>query len=179
VDHDFKGLAEDERAQGFIAFALMSQWDAWVKRRVEKIAFASESSVRRRVSVDFRQHVRLFPVPPMTWNDRPVHYVPLAMLEKKPFADFDLRDESSTVVPLLTRRKNATLGAAVLTAFAQNLIWTKLQPDLTAASSPFEAASEILQGPTIQTAFDIRISPELERRFYDLCYLAYADPREP
>ena len=118
-------LSEEDRHHGLLALNLIGAWDDWVKRRVEAITFHSDTTVVRRVSVDFRLRPWL-PEPLLKWGNDRMHYFPLALLQKEPLLTFDIRDENDHAVPLLTRRKNAALAAAALSSLAQLTVWTAL-----------------------------------------------------
>jgi hypothetical protein len=106
---------------GVLMLGLISKWDRWVDRRVETIRFHDVDTVRRSLSVDF------------TWPDIPTPFtqpdgtsprclVPLAVLRKRRIVNFDLRDESGRALPMVTRRSNEAIAAAMLLAAAK--AWT-------------------------------------------------------
>src|ERR1044072_723440 len=118
-------LEPADRDHGRGARTLVGAWDDWVKRRVETVELLSDTTVRRRVSVDFRMRSWL-PAPVLQWAGSQFHYIRIAQLEKGRMLRFDLRDETGRALPLLTRRKNAMISAATLAALAQFTIWTEL-----------------------------------------------------
>lgn len=83
-------------------------------RRVESLAFVDAAVVRRRLSVDFTLP-KQFPSPVAT-KGRPLFFVPLTMLPKRPGPmRFDVQDESGGSLPLLTEREHSRItGAALL-----------------------------------------------------------------
>lgn len=165
----FSGLTTEERRQGFVTLKLLGRWDAWIKRRVEQICFMSHSAVRRQVSVDFRLHEDLFGRPTVEWGDTKLHYVPLALLDKQTFVNFDLRDEDDRALPLVTRRKNAAIGAAVLTALAKtSLVRRLLEEDADHPSPTSRPVAEAFRW--IPDPRAIKLPPDLEEQFWRICY---------
>ncbi len=122
-------LCPETRRLGVITYGLISQWDRWVKRRVEQVELISDAAARRRLSVDFRVHRTLFGEGVVKEGHatapRVLHYVPLTLLHKAPVANFDLRDESQKAIPLLTKRKTAAVGAAALVTATQSMVIQK------------------------------------------------------
>jgi hypothetical protein len=127
-------LTAEERVLGYLTWRLVGDWEAWVKRRVESITYETATSIRRQVSVDLRLHADLFDGPLVRWGAQSMHYVPLAQLRKGRLVRFDLRDEAGTSLPLITKRKNAAIAAAMLTAISQGL----LAGALNGAAGPLE-----------------------------------------
>jgi hypothetical protein len=119
-------LSENDRILGYRHLGLVGNWSAWVFRRVESIDYETATSVRRRVSVDLRLRAELFGEPVFRWGspdeERLIHYVPIAQLNKDRLVRFDVRDEAGTALPVMTRRKNATIAAASLAAAAQVIV---------------------------------------------------------
>lgn len=175
----YKGLSNADRIQGFITLNQISQWDRWVKRRVEQVRFVSTSSFGRRHSVDFRMQEEIFGVPPVSWDGKRVHFVPLVLLHKQALSNFDLRDESGTALPMASRRKNAGIGTATLAAWAQTLIHQRLVQQIQHTREhggnkkknlpPIARSSELI-GPQ-----SIRLPVEVEGLFWRLCYRSYFD----
>ncbi len=115
-------LTDEERALGYISWRLVGSWTRWVKRRVETINFETATSIRRKVSVDVRLQHDLFDEPVVRWGDDDFHYVPIAQLRKGRLVRFDLRDEDGSALPLITKKKNSAIAAAMLAAVAQSLV---------------------------------------------------------
>lgn len=166
-------LPSEVRRLGYVYHSLIGNWDDWVKRRVEQIELVSDASAKRRISVDFRLDSDVFVEAVIDEGEattpRKMHYVPLTLLKKAPFANFDLRDESGTALPLLTRRKTATIGAATLAAAARWMVVEQLlkhgaNPELTEtlASSEIDFDLETLQIPK-----------QIEADFINLCAFPY------
>src|SRR5918911_1528863 len=83
-----------EIAVGFAA--LLTRQAAWRHRRVETLTVLSHEQVRRAVSVDFTvpaEHRADLRLSAGEW------IVPLALLAKRPLANFDLRREDVSAVP--------------------------------------------------------------------------------
>lgn len=183
----YEPLSAEDRAQGFITLNLITQWDRWVERRVEQVQFVSTSSFGRRHSVDFRMHEEIFGTPPLRWDKKGIHYVPLVLLHKQALRNFDLRDESGAALPMVSRHKNASIGAAALAAWAQTLIHQRLAQQIGHAREhggyseqkknkhlPPIARSSELAGPQ-----SIRLPFELEELFWRLCSSSYFDADHP
>ena len=98
---------------GAAVLLLFNYGHRWVHRRVESVRFYDTDLVRRRVSVDFTlpRAVR-----PETADARA--YVPLALLQKGPLTNFDLRDELGAPLPLLTTSQAGRLVFDELVAIA-------------------------------------------------------------
>jgi hypothetical protein len=119
-------LTAEERTLGYQSWQLISNWAGWTKRRVESITYETATSIRRSVSVDLRLQPELFGAPVVQWGDHEMHYVPVAQLRKRRLVQFDLRDEDARALPLITKRKNATIAAAMLAAMTQTAIAARL-----------------------------------------------------
>jgi hypothetical protein len=117
---------------------LLAEPARWTHRRVERVVFLDDRTVRRRVSVDFEVPAELEGVP-----------VPLALLRKRPLVEFDLRDEGGRALPMLTRRQNGGLAAEVLLAAAEG-VGGALAPELAGdlrrlATAAVEEAEGVLE----------------------------------
>lgn len=119
-------LDDEDRALGYQTLRLVDAWRKWTRRRVESISYETATSIRRRVSVDLRMSQELFGTPVVRWGETPTHYVPLARLRKRRLIGFDLRDEGTRALPLITKRKNASIAAGMVVAAAQVLIASRL-----------------------------------------------------
>jgi hypothetical protein len=104
------------RNLGLIMLLLLTDWKGWTDRRVESVSFLDPDTVRRRVSVDFT-----IPALPTVIQRRgvPLQYVPVALLRKRRLIQFDLRDESGRVLPLVASKANGALAAATLVEAAR------------------------------------------------------------
>lgn len=94
------------------AYELLLNQAGWRHRRVETLTMLSHEQVRRHVSVDFtvpfelREGLRL--------SDADEFAVPLAFLAKRPLVHFDLRNEETHSIPLLTADQNTVIGRELL-----------------------------------------------------------------
>lgn len=104
---------------GEVLFGLVSDWEAWMERRVENVAFQDADTVRRRVSVDFILPAVPTPFRRPATDAGPTHMVPLGLLFKRRLVNFDLRDESGVALALMSKRHNGVIAAAVLVAAAR------------------------------------------------------------
>lgn len=130
-------LDDEDRALGYQTLRLVDAWRLWTRRRVESISYETATSIRRRISVDLRMSPELFDTPVVWWGETPTHYVPLARLRKRRLIGFDLRDEGTRALPLITKRKNASIAAGMVVAAAQVLIALRLsQGDSGVTVSP-------------------------------------------
>jgi hypothetical protein len=109
---------------GVIAVRTLDR-ERWIQRRVESVEFLGDTTVRRRVSVDFEPPDR------SNWKFKPEGVVPLALLEKTLLVDFDSRDESDTVVPILTSEQNGFLSWSALVSLADSALRRKGGGDLS------------------------------------------------
>jgi hypothetical protein len=105
-------IAERASEIGDAAYELLFNQPGWRHRRVETLTMLSHEQVRRHVSVDFtvptklREDLRL--------SDADEFAVPLAFLAKRPLVHFDLRNEESHSIPLLTAEQNTLIGRELL-----------------------------------------------------------------
>jgi hypothetical protein len=168
-----RALTEEELRQGFVTYTLIGDWNRWVERRVEQIALVTDSRVERRIGVDFRLHPEVFGIPPTQWGSDPIHFVPLTLLKKAPFMNFDLRDESGAAMPLLTRRKTTAIGAATLCAAAKVFVARRF---LAAHGHKLSTSNEELRRRLREGEVRIdaiQLPPELPGYFSELCSLPY------
>jgi hypothetical protein len=168
-------LRPDIRRLGLTTHSLIANWDWWIKRRVEQIELVSDASAKRRISVDFRLHREAFGSPVLhegeKANKRHVHYVPLTLLRKAPFANFDLRDENNTAIPLLTKRMTASIGGATLIAATKNMVVQQLVVSGSRAGTREGISVAVRKGD-----FDlnsIKVPAQVEADFLNLCVFPY------
>lgn len=88
----------------------------WVVRRVERVSFIDECTVRRKVSIDYvaPEDAVMFCRP----NGEQVRILPLAIIRRKSLVNFDFRDHEGRALPLLGLRQNQALTLAVIRAWA-------------------------------------------------------------
>ncbi len=152
---------------GFVAWQLVGSWKGWVRRRVESISYETANAIRRRVSVDLRMLPEFLSEPVVLWGDQPIHYVPIAQLRKQRFVQFDLRDEQDRALPLVTRRRNSAITAAMLSAAAQSVVIDRLYQ----AESDLIPSTSADGGSRIRSVPLIRVPNALERAFWLIAYL--------
>jgi hypothetical protein len=100
--------------------------EQWIFRRVESVSFVDDSTIRRRVSVDFAPPRDV--IPALQMGSETVNVVPLALLKKEPLRNFDLWDESGKRLSLLTASQNAELSGAALLQYAEFVLATTPPP---------------------------------------------------
>lgn len=113
-----RGLPPIDTGAGGQMFALLLSFPEWVHRRVESISFEDDVSVIRRVSVDLE-----LPLPSRRRSQQQAIaqeiVVPLALLRKEPLVNFDLRDENSASLPMLTSTENRRLAWSTIGSIAE------------------------------------------------------------
>lgn len=100
-----------ELAAGWVGIQVAAAAN-WINRRVEQITFVDERSVQRRVSLDLtfpHQSGEL----ENTFGDS-VFLIPLTTLRKRTLRRLDLKDESGTSLPVLTKRQNSVVAQSAL-----------------------------------------------------------------
>lgn len=108
VDHDLLAA---------IALKLAREYAAWVRRRVERITYVADETLRRHMSVDF-----VLPYPdPDDRNDPfgrlPVGssvLIPLSLPPKEPLTNLDVVDETGTSLSVLNTRDNGRVATIAL-----------------------------------------------------------------
>lgn len=151
----------------------LSSWPDWVKRRVESVEFLNAATIVRRVSIDFRVRSWL-PKPKLDWYGQGIHYLPLALLDKQPLQAFDLRDESDTALPLLTRRKNASIAAGALVTAAQFAVYERIRH--ATLLGPQQSTAPL---PDHVRPVDIALPDEVEEELWQVAWLNWSDPSRP
>jgi hypothetical protein len=117
-------VEENERKEamepGVRMLRLLAQFDEWVYRRVEAVDFRDDTTVLRKVSVDFR----LLPdAPRRTLQDGSVvRLIPLTWVKKRRLKNFDIRDEDGRAVSLVRTTDRDDLISKGLTAFAETVL---------------------------------------------------------
>jgi hypothetical protein len=148
IDERFDPMSERNRVLGLVVLSLLSDWHAWVHRRVERLTFEDPVSVRRQTSVDFTLSVGL---PAAIVEDGEVSdsprllplFVPLGLLRKQPLTAFSVWDENDHRLPLLTSRRNGAVAAAVLIAAARALAATAQEPRTDVKQLPGEIVRDL------------------------------------
>jgi hypothetical protein len=109
-------LLADCRSCGISMLRLFIHSVEWVVRRVERIEFLDERTVRRRMSVDYTSPGE-GPVRVKRGGEE-LRILPLAVLRRKSLIKFDLRDEGGRPIPLLGLRETQALTLSVARAWA-------------------------------------------------------------
>jgi hypothetical protein len=105
---------------------MLLRWGDWVHRRVETVYFEGAGTYRRHLSIDFTVEHDLEALVE-SGDGLPLHLTPLTLLRKRPLTNFDFRDESDRAVPLLTKKRNGALAAALLSGLATVVTSDELQ----------------------------------------------------
>lgn len=99
---------------GGAIYLCVARAPTWIRRRVESVSFLDARSMRRRVSLDFE-------IPDESVSPgRPPPAIPLALLEKRPLVNFDLRDETGASLTVLTKEENGFAAWSALARIAQH-----------------------------------------------------------
>jgi hypothetical protein len=117
---------------------LMTHTQQWVHRRVESVQFRDNSTVWRKVSIDFT----VLDIMPEMRLCTPYRLVPLTVLNKRRLANFSLRDEDSKSVSMLNEAQNTAVSTAVLVAAAASA----LDCDPSSASADLHEALRFIAG---------------------------------
>jgi lysophospholipase L1-like esterase len=129
--------------------ALLERSNEWVHRRVESIEFLDESTIRRRISVDF--------TPGGSLPAGSSVHAPIALLHKGVLTRFDLRDEAGGSLPLLTANQNAAFATAHMLSIAERVVggpvperlrklcWTIARAEPSQANRAIEEIAQRLQ----------------------------------
>lgn len=122
-------LSRERGRTAAAVFLLVSDFRAWIHRRVEYIDFIDDVSVTRRVSIDFA-----IPEPLADFkqvDERLLPCVPLTFLLKGDvLRNFDLRDGQSNPVPMLTKKQNGSRSGDALIYQAETALEEPLTGDL-------------------------------------------------
>jgi hypothetical protein len=89
----------------------------WVVRRVEKVEFLDDRTVRRHVSMDYALPDDAVAL--RRADGTLTRIVPLTMMRRKSLVNFDLRDEHGRALPLLGLREAQALTLAIARAWAR------------------------------------------------------------
>jgi hypothetical protein len=133
-----KSIFTQEQARlGAALLTLISDWDAWMHRRVDRFRFAGDDErvLERHQSIDFQVPKILFEVSPTAT----AILVPIAIVNKWRLPEFSLRDEAGRAVPLLARNESTPLAAAMLCSLAHAVL--EKQP--TTTSVPHQLPPEL------------------------------------
>jgi hypothetical protein len=115
---------------GIVATWLALHFPIWVRRRKTEFTYVDDTTIRQRMSVDFR-------LPPA--EDLPLHarpalgqtvFVPLYIAEKTALVGFSIRNEGGDAVSLLNRHANGSLATAGLFALVNGLSGRNGRPEV-------------------------------------------------
>jgi hypothetical protein len=109
---------------GAVLLELVSDWDAWVFRRVDSFYFAGDDErvLCRRQSVDFSVPRALCQLDLDLLDDFGGFPVPLTFVNKWRLPEFSLRDERDAAVSLLPRQDSVPLAAGMLMALGTSIM---------------------------------------------------------
>jgi hypothetical protein len=114
------------RSPGFQFLELAEYRRNWVHRRIETIDFIDDETVRRTVRVDFTvpQNAPLMP------GDGKARLVPIAELQKKRHACFDICNHDGALLPMLTLTESSGLVSDGLIDVARRIAGRDIDPDV-------------------------------------------------
>jgi hypothetical protein len=134
-------LSRERGRTAAAVFLLVSDFRAWIDRRVEYIDFIDDVSVTRRVSIDFA-----IPEPLADFeevDERLLPCVPLTFLLKGDvLRNFDLRDGQGNPVPMLTKRQNGSRSGDALIYQAETALEEPLAGDLASLALRLRRVAE-------------------------------------
>ena len=117
---------------------LLSEESRWIHRRVETVDLLAQELVRRQVSVDFTLPEAL--LADLRIGAGGPWCVPIAILEKRPLRNFDLREHDEWR-PILGASAGGPIAAGIITAAAQLACAPDpLDPEVAAAEPRGRAA---------------------------------------
>jgi len=96
--------------------ALIMYPSQWIHRRIETVTFVDDSTVRRRVSLDFTVPAC---APVLDTGAAAPRLLPVASFEKASLMNFDLHDEQASSLFLLSASQNAAVSLQVLLHLAR------------------------------------------------------------
>jgi hypothetical protein len=117
---------------------LISDWDAWVARRVDSFRFSGDDErvLERRQSMDFVAPPELNQVDPAQAHALGGWPVPVTFVNKWRLQQFSLRDEDGTALPLVPRSQSVPIAAGMLIALANFVLTKKFEPERGRAVPP-------------------------------------------
>jgi hypothetical protein len=145
-------ITPNQARLGIAMLQLVSDWDAWVHRRVDSFRFAGDDErvLERHQSIDFQ-----LPQVLVDACSTPAAIpVPITIVNKWRLPEFSLRDEAGRALPLLARNESTPLAAAMLCSLAHAVLNSKpaytdashqLSPELDALLLKI-AASDSVEG---------------------------------
>jgi hypothetical protein len=135
-------LSPLDRRFGVVMLTMLDERANWINRRVEQVDIQDPATFRRRQSVDFTVPLGL---PDLIGGegDKPVYYIPLAMVRKDLLSNFSVWAGSSPCT-ILTRTQNSRIAAATLIALARRAMQAEPSEDLTAPPGIEESIWQIV-----------------------------------
>lgn len=112
---------------GLDVVLLLAHVSVWTIRRIEKVVFIDDRTVRRQVTVDFSLPLD----EPLSDLHNNSYLIPLGLLRKAPLVGFDLRDEAGAALPVLSRRENSLIAWSAANALAENILGYALVESLS------------------------------------------------
>ncbi|HEY4812682.1 MAG TPA: hypothetical protein VIH71_16670 [Solirubrobacteraceae bacterium] len=158
-------LDEDARRRiGLTTALLFVRRQEWVHRRVELVTFADQDVIRRSNSIDFTLPRWTAAYLKVSKSEPSKIAVPIALLRKATLAHFNLSDEGSNAIPLLSGTQVGPLAELALLATAElalesdnihssiaaairQLTWDRRADDDQGGQRPSSAAFECLFSP--------------------------------
>lgn|GEM_PF-5966412 len=115
---DGSSLSSEQLILGSLMLELISDWDAWVSRRVDRFSFIGddERQLRRHQSLDFNIPTRLRELEMPLLDELGGFPIPVTFAGKWRLPDFSLRDGNGNVVSLVQREQSIQLSTAMLIA---------------------------------------------------------------
>ena len=153
-----------EQASDAVALAcleLLTDEDRWIHRRVETIDLLAQELVRRQVTVEFTLPQRL--LDELRVGPRGPWCVPVAILEKRPLRNFDLR-ENDEWRPVLGAGSGGPIAAGLVTAAARLAIAPEPLERDVAARLELIARSDLSAAHTALAELHARVedAPQLD-----------------
>lgn len=113
-----KQLSSEHLLLGSLILELISDWNAWVSRRVDRFYFVGddERQLHRHQSLDFNVPERLRKLDMPLIKELGGFPVPVTFVSKWRLPQFSLRDERDNSVSLVQREQSIQLSAAMLIA---------------------------------------------------------------
>jgi hypothetical protein len=151
---------------GVVTLEAFQDW-RWVERRVESVTFLDDTTVKRRVSVDFAVPEFWVSALPQNSGEPPTFRLPLALLRKQGLIGFDLRDEAGEALPLLTREENSSIAQATLLQVARAIGEDPPTPMRGAVPKPIRDELKLITSGPAESALIVWSALERSKEFPD------------
>lgn len=111
-------ITRDDLRLGATFLDLVSDWDAWIARRVDSFYFAGDDErvLHRRQSVDYAIPTSLTSLDPSLLERYGGTPIPITFVSKWRLPEFSLRDRANNAVSLLHREESVRLATGMLVA---------------------------------------------------------------